>query len=237
MNLRSFSDEKFIEAIQGNCSLAGVMRQLRLVPAGGNYHSVKQKIVEMDLDTSHFTGRAWIPKGSEIKSFDDLKHIGTIKARLIKERGYQCESCRETMWLGGPIPLELDHINGERQNNSRENLRLLCANCHALTPTFRGKNIRKASKKQRYDFFDELRQKEARYHCMDCGAALAGICKTMRCAQCSHHASRKVDRPSIGQLIQELKESSFLAVGKKYKVSDNAIRKWLRNEGIDPKSI
>ena len=44
--------------------------------------------------------------------------------------------------MGEPIPLELDHIDGDRENNSRENCRLLCANCHSQTPTFRGRNAK-----------------------------------------------------------------------------------------------
>jgi hypothetical protein len=44
-------------------------------------------------------------------------------------------------WEGGPIPLELDHVDGDRRNNDPSNLRLLCPNCHALTPTYRGRNI------------------------------------------------------------------------------------------------
>ncbi len=67
-----------------------------------------------------------------------------LKSRLFKEelKQKQCESCKLTEWLGKPIPLELDHIDGNNSNNSLNNLRILCPNCHALTPTYRGKNIK-----------------------------------------------------------------------------------------------
>jgi hypothetical protein len=44
--------------------------------------------------------------------------------------------------MGRPIPLELDHIDGHHWNNSLDNLRLLCPNCHAQTPTYKARNIR-----------------------------------------------------------------------------------------------
>ena len=46
-------------------------------------------------------------------------------------------------WMGEPIPLELEHINGNHLDNRLENLTILCPNCHALTPTYRGKNIKR----------------------------------------------------------------------------------------------
>jgi len=49
-------------------------------------------------------------------------------------------NCFEGSWLNNPIPLELDHINGNNKDNRLEYLRLLYPNCHALTPTYRGKN-------------------------------------------------------------------------------------------------
>lgn len=47
------------------------------------------------------------------------------------------------MWNGELIPLELEHINGINNDNRLENLTLLCPNCHAQTPTYRGKNIKR----------------------------------------------------------------------------------------------
>lgn len=53
-----------------------------------------------------------------------------------------CSCCRLSKWLGEQIPLELDHINGVHDDNRLGNLRLLCPNCHSLTPTYRGRNVR-----------------------------------------------------------------------------------------------
>lgn len=65
-----------------------------------------------------------------------------IKERL-KDLGIKqcCSECGIDTWNGKKIPLELDHINGDSKDNSVENLRLLCPNCHSLTDTWRGKNI------------------------------------------------------------------------------------------------
>jgi len=65
----------------------------------------------------------------------------TIKKYLLLERGHKCECCNSTLWLDSPIPLEIHHINGNPHNNDRDNLQLLCPNCHALTKNFCGKNI------------------------------------------------------------------------------------------------
>ena len=65
----------------------------------------------------------------------------TLRLYLIRVRNHQCELCNNTSWNGLPIPLELDHIDGDATNNFLVNLRLLCPNCHAQTDTYKGKNI------------------------------------------------------------------------------------------------
>jgi hypothetical protein len=62
------------------------------------------------------------------------------KKWLIKTRGHQCERCMGSQWMGQNIPLELDHADGNAGNNKPNNIRLLCPNCHAQTPTAKGKN-------------------------------------------------------------------------------------------------
>jgi len=134
---RNYTEDDIRLAVENSVSIAQVLRLLGLASVGGNYQTIKQKIALLKLDTSHFTGQAWIPKGSHLKSFDGLKNIDSIKKRLIEERGHECESCLTASWLGKAITLEMDHINGDRANNDRSNLRLLCPNCHSQTRTWR----------------------------------------------------------------------------------------------------
>lgn len=72
---------------------------------------------------------------------------GSHKGVLLLERGHRCEDCGLSEWKGQPIPIELEHIDGDNKNNNRENLKLLCCNCHALTPTWRGRNVNTGKKK------------------------------------------------------------------------------------------
>ena len=60
--------------------------------------------------------------------------------RHLTEQQEGCYTCGVTHWLDNPITLELDHIDGNSLNNSPDNLRMLCPNCHSQTPTFKNKN-------------------------------------------------------------------------------------------------
>ena len=62
---------------------------------------------------------------------------------LARERGYACECCGISKWNGNDIVLEVDHIDGNKKDNSPTNLRLICPNCHSQTDTFKGRNKNK----------------------------------------------------------------------------------------------
>lgn len=149
---RKWSEHDLVVAVKDSFSLAQVISKIGLKPAGGNYALIKKVIDDLKLDTSHFTGQLW-NKG---KSTGVKKELATylvysdnllasshrLKLRLLTEgvKLHICEDCGLTQWKEQPIPLELHHISGNRQDNRLENLQLLCPNCHALTDNYRGKN-------------------------------------------------------------------------------------------------
>jgi len=63
-----------------------------------------------------------------------------LRERITYEQNETCNNCKNYEWLGAKIPLELEHKDGNHFNNERENLEMLCPNCHALTLTWRGRN-------------------------------------------------------------------------------------------------
>lgn len=151
--IRSWQKDDLVEAVKVATSFRQVLKRLGLVEAGGNYEQIKKFVHEAKLDISHFTGKGW-KKGLEVprepliplekilvahSRFQSFK----LKRRLFKE-GLRIAKCEMCGWaqkaLDGRIPLELDHINGDRYDNRIENLRILCPNCHSLQPTHRGRN-------------------------------------------------------------------------------------------------
>lgn len=128
----------------------------------------------------------------------------------LKEK--KCEICGlGEEWNNKVISLTLDHINGIRNDNRLENLRILCPNCHSQTDTFASRNKQKVPK--------------AIYYCK-CGA-IKKTKSSKLCFKCEIVNKRKVKRPELNILLKEVKELGYTKTGRKYGVSDNSIRKWV----------
>jgi hypothetical protein len=69
-------------------------------------------------------------------AFDQLGPTNR-RRRVFEEQSYACNRCKRSIWEDCPIPLELEHRDADKKNNTRDNLEGLCPNCHALTPTWR----------------------------------------------------------------------------------------------------
>ena len=133
---REYTDEQVTSYAKDVKSIAGLLKRLGLRPAGGNYANIKRIIQRLNINTSHWTGQAW-NKDAKLKDWSDYTKVCYLKKHLIKLRNYQCEKCKLTEWMTFPIPLEVHHIDGDRTNNTLDNLELLCNNCHGLTDTWR----------------------------------------------------------------------------------------------------
>src|SRR5262245_56277086 len=135
--MRRYTDEALEHTVKKCYSVRAVLRELGLVPAGGNYESVKARIRELSLDTAHFTGQGHLRNKShtygtrpisEVLVSGKLEQSFKLKNRLLREglKARRCEKCQLTEWLGFPVPLELHHRDGDRANNTLSNLPLLC---------------------------------------------------------------------------------------------------------------
>jgi hypothetical protein len=88
-----------------------------------------------------------------VTPFDELG-MTNKRRRVFEEQNYCCSGCGISDWRGVKIPLELEHKDGNNQNNNRENLEGLCPNCHSITETWRGRN--KPSKNGINEITDEF---------------------------------------------------------------------------------
>jgi len=231
---RSWTVEELRDAVALSHSISDVLRRLGLRPAGGNHRSIKWWISRLGLSTDHFdpnVGRRG--RSAQARPLHDVLTVGStyprghLKERLYRESLKQprCELCgQDEVWHGRRMSLILDHANGIPDDNRLENLRIVCANCAATFDTHCGRKLSREPQP-----------------CAQCGAPFRP--RHGRQRFCSHRCwsrapresfgkpqphRRKVERPGLAQLLAEVRELGFLATGRKYGVSDNAIRKWIR---------
>jgi hypothetical protein len=231
-----YSEEEARLAVATSLCYSEALQKLGLRPAGGNHSLFRRYVDEIwQIPTDHFDPdharhsrlkRAARVPLEEVLVVGSSYRRGSLKARLYEAglRERRCEMCGQSEdWMGARMSLILDHINGVPDDNRLENLRIVCPNCAATLDTHCGRKNRLGPRP-----------------CARCGAEF--IPRNRRQAYCSrdcgtrhnvgrqdpHPQTRKVERPSYEQLQADLASMSFLAVGRKHGVSDNAVRKWLR---------
>lgn len=201
-----------------------VLRKLNMSIQGNSRKTLEKYAKEQNISISHFETKEerylrvnneigkinQIPLKKILISHSTYTNTHSLKERLYKEglKERKCEKCgQDENWYGEHMSLILDHINGIHNDNRYENLRIVCPNCNATLPTHCGKNM----KKKYYCTCGNIKNKTSTY-----------------CNVCKKKLNRKVKRPPYEQLKKEIEETSYSAVGRKYSVSDNAIRKWIK---------
>lgn len=84
-----------------------------------------------------------------------IKNPYLIKSFIETIYGYKCNDCGISSYLGQKIALQLEHIDGNALNNKKENVCLLCCNCHSQTSTYKGKNIGKGTRVRRNERYKQ----------------------------------------------------------------------------------
>ena len=155
-----FSDEELQEIAYKSSCLGDYAKNLGYSikgTSGNNARSSIKAMIELkQINVMHFKGYKNKSTQFNYKHVNENYNVSNLftensfaERKLIRRYllaynliPYKCAFCgNEGEWRGKQISLELDHINGKHNDNRLENLRWLCPNCHATTPTYRGKNI------------------------------------------------------------------------------------------------
>jgi hypothetical protein len=223
-------------AIAASRSYSEALRRLGMRAAGGNHRTIRRYAEEIwripvdhfDPDAARRAGLRRVP----IPLADVLVEGSTYQRSLLKERLFgeglkarRCELCGQgEIWHGRRMSLILDHVNGVHDDNRLENLRIVCANCNATLDTHCGRNGRLATSEKECPACGRVfmpRNARQSYCSRPCGQRASG-------RRGPQWERRRVARPPYEQLVREIEALGYSGVGRKYGVSDNAIRKWRR---------
>jgi hypothetical protein len=205
----SYTKEQAREAIASSYSWAESLRMLGLCPSGGGWRVLKKYADLWEITTDHFDPAKCIEGNLRLPARpleQVLVENSTYSRQHVKRRLFQeglkepvCEMCGQgEIWRGRPMGMILDHINGVRDDHRLGNLRIVCPNCAATLDTHCGR---------------KNRVEKAKRSCRRCGASFV---------------AGRAERPPYEQLTAEIEATSYCAVGRKYGVSDNAVRKWVK---------
>jgi HNH endonuclease len=211
INTMEYSENKLREIVMECKTYREVLHKFERNESGASYKTLHRRLKEWNIDTSHFFNKSELMinnKGiyskilnEELFKINDVSRT-TIKRRILEEKliKYCCKICgQDENWNNKKMSLILDHINGVNNDNRLENLRFLCSNCNATLET----------------------------HCKGSKGLIPKIKKIKKIFLGLNQRKVK-ERPSYEQLQEEVNNLGYSGTGRKYGVSDTAIRRWIK---------
>lgn len=255
-----YSEQDARRAIAESRSWAETLRKLGYCHTGANPKTLKKRAREWGIPTDHFDRYAGLRQAPRrrMPPLEEILVEGSSYSRAaLKRRLYEaglkkpeCELCGQgDYWRGTRISLILDHINGVRNDNRLVNLRIVCPNCAATLETHCGRGTRRPRAPRTcvacgHSFLPNSTNQ--RYCSRECGSRYPRRRRQgPRKPGLKRPGARRIERPPREQLLAEIEELGYAATGRRYGVSDNAIRKWIReyereralSEGRDPSGV
>lgn len=217
--------DRLFELVSNAQSVSEILANIGLKDIRSNRSNLITVCNEFELAIPKFNRkrpakpRKWSSE-SILKDFTDTNEITPSNTSLknwflqVYTGDKICVICNlAQVWNGKPLILQLDHIDGNKRNNTLTNLRLLCPNCHSQTDTFVRKNAVYTSFSKPIGRHVEPKE------------------------NVPPKRNRKVPKVDMNELIDCVEKLGYLQTGKKYGVSDTAVRKWVKSYGYDPKTL
>lgn len=233
-----FSKEELQEIVSNSTSYVSVLKKIGYKSNSGDAtKTLREKLNSLGIDTSHFfvNQKDKIVRTRENVFCENSTANQSTLRRFFKKEDvpYVCSICgQEPFWNGKELTLILDHIDGNNTNDVLENLRWVCPNCNMQLDTTNGKNkfhyIEKHIRKNNCEICGKEISKHSKY-CADCAKKVKKA-KRKKETILKHNLNRQ-------QLKEEIRTYSFLELGRKYNVSDNAVRKWCKLFDLPYKNI
>lgn len=210
--------------ISESSDISEVFNKYNRASCGGSYRAFKKLVKKWNISLP-------IPKKIRKNPFEyankrpleeilcSNSNVGrtVLRKTIIKNKlldNTKCSICgNSNMWNEKPMTLILDHINGIRNYNTLDNLRFVCANCNIQLDTTGNRNPNRPNKARKN-------------YCIDCGIKISKT--AVRCLKCHNIELRKIERPLIETLKKDIALLGYTGTGRKYGVTDNAIRKWIK---------
>jgi predicted RNA-binding Zn-ribbon protein involved in translation (DUF1610 family) len=249
-------DDEFKKMIQESRNYTELIAKCGMKSRGANRKTIIRRMKLLGVDYTHLKSNRGKTFEYRRYTLDDVKEkmfvcpsgvkTGTLKKLILRHKliPYKCECGIESLWRDNPISLQLEHINGNHEDNRLNNLKFLCPNCHSQTTTFAGKSSYKQKNAEDYEKYNtrEFKSDCALLSAQEVKAKykisqwlLRRICNLVGTTPPKQkQAAQKVKwtESILLELAEDVKHSPLRRLQEKYGVSANRLKEVCQSHNI-----